>query len=104
MSDVANYLQSIEDRIDSINTFEALQEASDSIKAELEELLADIQAQISALAPLLVAPSADLGAIVSWINSLIATFTGPYNADLLELALITTKTTSILSKLTNKVS
>lgn len=104
MSDVTKYLQSIEDRIDNINSCESLEEAAAEIKVELNALLADIQGQINALAPLLVAPSADLGAIVGWINSLIATFTGPYNAYIAELVLVTTKISSITAKLNGKIS
>lgn len=104
MSNTVKYLQSIEDRIDSINSCEALQEAADSIKAELDAMLSDIEAQISALLPLITPPGANLGEIVGWITSLIATFTGPYNALLAEQILITTKIAAILAKLTNKIS
>ena len=104
MSDVTDYLQSIEDRIDAINTCDMLQDAADSIKVELESMLSDISAQYVALMALITPPSANLGAIVSWIEALIATYTGPYIALAAESVLVATKITSILDKLTHKVS
>jgi len=104
MGDVSNYLASIETRIGSINDCAALRAAADDLTAELSGMLADVQAQINALAPLLVVPSPNPGAIVTWITALIATYTAPYTASLAELALLTARITAILATLENKIS
>lgn len=104
MSDITNYLQQIEDRIDSITDCETLSIVMPDIESELSALKADIAAQLDLIAPLLVVPSANLFIIVNWITKLIGTFTDPYNALLAEQIIVTTRVASILAKLSSRIS
>ena len=103
MGDVTEYLKSMEDRIDSINTCEALQEAANSIEKELQELLSSITEQMNVLKGLMVSPG-NIGEVITWINKMIAQFSGPYQAYILELTLTTVKIAEILAKLTAKIA
>jgi phage-related protein len=103
MSDITNYLQSIEDRIDAINTCELLQEASDEIKAELNKLLADLKAQMTSLTAQ-TTPPVDLVTTIAWITAQIDAVKNSIAAMIEETTLIMTKVAEIMAKLENKIS
>ena len=103
MSDISNYLQSIEDRIDAISTCELLHEASDAIKAELKELLDDLTSQQEALTLQTVVP-VDIATAIVWIKAQIDATVKPITEMIAEMALITAKIVSILTKLENKIA
>ena len=102
MSDITDYLTSIENRIDSINTCEILQEVSDTIQDELQAILDDLASQSEALTLQVVVPT-DLATAIIWIKAQIDATTKPILETIAEIALISTKITSIMTKLTNKI-
>ena len=103
MSDISNYLQSLEDRIDAINSCAMLSEVADSIKAELDELIADMATQTTKLT-LQITPPTDLATTIAWITAQINATTAPIAEMITELALITAKVSAISAKLTSKIS
>ena len=103
MSDITNYLQSIEDRIDAINTCEMLQEAATAIKTEMDGLLADLQDQSDALTLQTIVPT-DLATTIVWIKAQIDATTKPILEMVAEIALITGKVSAILAKLESKIA
>ncbi len=103
MSDITNYLQSIEDRIDAINTCDALQAASDAIKSELDKLIQDLTDQQNALALQMVVP-VDLVTTIAWIKAQIDATAKPIAEMIAETTLVITKVTEILAKLADKIS
>ncbi len=103
MSDITNYLQSIEDRIDAINTCDMLQAASAAIKAEMDSLLADMSSQTEALTLQTIVPT-DLATTIAWIAAQIDATTKPILEMVAEVALVTAKVSAILAKLESKIT
>jgi uncharacterized coiled-coil protein SlyX len=103
MSDISNYLQSIEDRIDAIDTCEMLSEIADDIKAELQQLLDDLTERQADLT-LQTVPPTDLATTIAWITAQINATVKPIEEMIAETALIIAKITEIITKLTNKIS
>ena len=103
MSDINNYLQSIEDRIDAINTCELLQEVADEIKTELEALLDDLKAQMAALTAQ-ATPPVDLTTSIAWITAQVNAIKNAIDAVMTETALIIKHVTGILTKLESKIA
>lgn len=103
MSDISNYLQSLEDRIDKINTCAMLQEVSDAIKAELESLLQDLADQQASLLQMTI-PPVDLTTTILWIKGQIDATIKPMMETIAEMTLVMTKVTSIINKLEGKMT
>lgn len=103
MSDVLNYLQSIEDRVDAINTCELLQEAADEIKAELQQMLDDLAEQQAKLVAM-ATPPVDLATTIAWITAQVDAIKEAVEATIAETALIMQKAASIMQKIENKIA
>jgi hypothetical protein len=69
------YYDTLISKVDNVTTCSGLSDLGIEINDVFTVNLLDIQGSIDALAPLLVAPSADLGAIITWITSVIDTYT-----------------------------
>lgn len=90
-----SYFQSLTDQVNGAASCADLQTLTNDAYASINTMIASIEAQLALLAPvlsLLSGPSANLGAIVTWINSFIASFLTPltkpcttYTAQLAEL-------------------
>jgi hypothetical protein len=103
MSDISKYLQSVEDRIDSVNTCEMLQALSDEVMQQLQDLLDGLAEQQAALT-LQITPPTDLATTIAWITAQINATVKPITETLAEVILITTHVTSIMTKLTTKIA
>jgi L-lysine 2,3-aminomutase len=90
------YYQKLRERINGVNSCQALQDVASEALAALADQQRVIQEQIAAIQPilaLLTPPSVNLGAIVTWIKDLITHLITPqikpyyvYQAQLVELS------------------
>jgi hypothetical protein len=96
------FFDALEKKIDGCATCSDLQLITEDITARFDQMKADIMAQMAEISPLMVVPGANFGAIISWITSMINTFTGPYVTYLAQVAELTTRLAAIQSKIAQK--
>ena len=84
-----------------------MREGLAALEAEITQIFVDalqsIADSISALAPLIVPPT-DLPSVIGWINGVIDSYLGPYNALLLLQTATLTKQVEALSALLAKAA
>ena len=71
------YYDSLIQRVDTVVDCSQLTELTLEINLIFDDALASITESLNALIPLLVVPSADFGAIITWIQSMIDTLVLP---------------------------
>ena len=71
------YIANLSKRIEAITNCEELAQVNAEVLEFFTSLESSVSAQISIFGSLIISPT-DLGSVISWINKMIATFTGPY--------------------------
>jgi hypothetical protein len=74
---MSDYYDTLIAQVENVSTCSQLADINAEITDIFTVNLADIQASIDLLEPLLEVPSADLGAIITWITSVIDSYTVP---------------------------
>ena len=95
------YFNNLEQRIDSINQCNELNELIAETQKELEEQLIAVIKQIEILAPIIEIPT-DLSSVINWITSYIALINNSYTEAIQLQIELTAKFTRIMSKISQK--
>ena len=94
--DVSSYLDGITSKIEMINDLRELQSYSLKIDQELNNLVSNMQAELSFLAPLMIVPSINPTSLLTWIKKVINQFTQPYIAIIENQVILATKIPTIV--------
>jgi hypothetical protein len=97
------YINNIVKRIENTNTCAELAKINAEVLEFFTKLENDVLQKISTYANLIISPT-DLASAISWINKLIATFTGPYNQALAMQTQLVAAQAAIYAAVTAKMS
>lgn len=99
-----NYLTTIENKIDSINTCAELEALKADLLAWEAEQITALQSSLTLLGGISAAPGSDLGEIVSWIQNAILVLTATITVVATTIASVTAQVARIIGKITTKMS
>jgi hypothetical protein len=97
-----NYVTNLERRINAVTTCQELAQINGELLEYLISLQSSVAGQISTYAKLVIAPT-DLGSLITWATTVIATFAGPYAQAIAMEAQLVTLEASLMALIASKM-
>ena len=96
------YIANLEQRISAITNCQELAQINAEVLEYFTSLESSVLSQISIYGSLIISPT-DLGSVISWINKMISTITGPYNQAVAMEAQLITLQASVMALIASKM-